>query len=354
MNTDPRIAVHVDPAGHPDSWAPGWIEALERRGAEARRIDFRDPGSIGKIRDCHGAMWHWFHIPDDKQAAPKILTAVEFGLRLPVFPSFATRWHYDEKVAQHYLLESIGVPRVPSRVFWRRAEAMEFLRGCAYPLVFKLSVGAGSVNVVRLDTRKEAEDMVSRMFGRGIHPYMLAGGPSAKPRAAGGARGAWRSRLSDALAYALRGEPPPPPDHYLGQKNYVYLQDFVRGNPHDIRVTVIGDRAFGFIRRNRPGDFRASGSGLIDHDPGNVPLEAVRIAHEISTRNRFQSMAYDFLLSGRGDVLLNEISYGYVSAAVRECPGCWGRDLAWRPGKIVPEDAHVEDFLHYVRHGEIP
>ncbi len=353
MSTDPRIAVHVDPAGHPDSWAPGWIEALERRGAEAVRVDFRDPGLIGKIRGCQGAMWHWFHIPDDKLAAPKILTAIELGLRIPVFPSLATRWHYDEKIAQHYLLESLGVARVPSRVFWRRTEAMQFLEGCAYPLVFKLSVGAGSVNVVRLDTREQAEEMVSRMFGRGIYPYAVPGG-AGKPRAAGGAPGAWRRRIADGLAYALRGEQPPPPDHSLRQESYVYLQDFVAGNPHDIRVTVIGDRAFGFIRHNRPGDFRASGSGLIGYDPENIPRDAVRIAHEVSRRSGFQSMAYDFLVSERGDVLLNEISYAYVSAAVRECPGCWGRDFAWRPGKIVPEDAHVEDFLHYVRTGEIP
>ncbi len=348
MSTEPRIAVHVDPAARPYSWAPGWIEALERRGAEVVPLDFRAPGLIGKIRGCHGAMWHWFHVPDDKQAAPKILSAIEFGLRLPVFPSFETRWHYDEKVAQHYLLESIGVPRVPSRVFWRRADAMQFLQGCSYPLVFKLSVGAGSVNVVRLDSREEAEAMVSRMFGRGIYPYAVPGG-AAKSGPAGGARGDWTRRVADGLAYALRGEHPPPPDHHLRQKGYVYLQDFVAGNPHDIRVTVIGDRAFGFIRRNRPGDFRASGSGLIEYDPGTIPREAVRIAHEVSMRSGFQSMAYDFLLSEGGGVLLNEISYAYLSAAVRECPGCWGRDLAWRPGTIVPEDAHVEDFLRHVR-----
>lgn len=349
MTTETRIAVHVDPRGPAQSFAPGWIEALGKRGAGAVPLDFRDPDVVRKVRGCRGAMWHWFHTADDKQAAPMILGALESGLGLPVFPNLATRWHFDEKVAQHYLLEALDVPRVPTRVFWSREAAMEHLRACRYPVVFKLSVGAGSVNVVRLDSRGEAEALVARMFGPGIHSYEVRG---AGGRGPGEAASPGR-RAADALAFALRGVRPPPPAHHLCQKNYAYLQEFIPGNPHDIRITVIGDRAFGFLRRNREGDFRASGSGLIDRDPGKVPLEAVRIAHAVSLRCGFQSMAYDFLLSERGEALLNEMSYGYVSAAVRECPGCFGRDLSWRPGSVVPEEAHVEDFLHLVRHGTL-
>lgn len=356
MSTDLRIAVHADPPGREPagSWSPGWRDALERRGVAAVRLDFRGPDVIGGVRGCHGAMWHWFHSPDDKRAAPKILSAVEFGLRLPVFPNFATRWHFDEKVAQHYLLAAIDVPRVPSRVFWSRAEAMTYLRDCRYPLVFKLSVGAGSVNVVRLDTREAAEAAVSRMFDRGIASYTLTRGDAEDAAVGPGGPGAFRRRLAEALRYAADGTYPELPPDAVRERSYAYLQEFVPGNPHDIRITVIGNRAFGFIRRNREGDFRASGSGLIDHDPANIPLEAVRIAHDVSRKNGFQSMAYDFLVSEPGSLLLNEISYGYVAAAVRDCPGHWDRDLAWRPGQVVPEDAHVEDFLHLVRHGRLP
>ena len=44
-------------------------------------------------------------------------------------------------------------------------------------------------------------------------------------------------------------------------KDYVYFQKFLPNNKYDIRIVVIGDRAFGFIRYNRENDFRASGSG---------------------------------------------------------------------------------------------
>ena len=120
----------------------------------------------------------------------------------------------------------------------------------------------------------------------------------------------------------------------------------------EVRVTVIGNRAFGFIRHNRQGDFRASGSGRIEYDAARVPPAAVRTSHAISRTCGFQSMAYDYLLSREGKPLLSEISYCYLSRAVHDCPGCWDRDLRWTEGHVWPEDAHVDDFLRFIETGE--
>jgi glutathione synthase/RimK-type ligase-like ATP-grasp enzyme len=51
------------------------------------------------------------------------------------------------------------------------------------------------------------------------------------------------------------------------EKNYVYFQDFIPQNDFDIRIIVIGKRAFAIKRMVRKGDFRASGSGNIKYDP---------------------------------------------------------------------------------------
>jgi hypothetical protein len=353
-STRNRIAVHFDPHGPQDSYSRRWIDELEKRSVEVLILDFRDPDIMSEIRGCRGAMWHWYHNPGDKQAAPRILDAIEHGLGIPVFPNFPTRWHYDEKVAQYYLLEALDIPRVPSRVFWRREEAFEFLLECRYPVVFKLSVGAGSANVLKLESREEAAAAVGRMFGKGIFPYTCNEySGNAGPESVNGLAGL-RKRFAGGLRYVVSGERPSLPPYYLLQKDYVYLQEFIPGNRFDIRVTVIGNRAFGFIRHNRPDDFRASGSGEIDYDPDRIPLEAVRLAHDISRRCSFQSMAYDFLVSERAGVLLNEISYCYLNTAVHGCPGHWDRDLNWIRGQVWPEAAHVEDFLRFLEHGTIP
>src|ERR1041385_1478455 len=77
-------------------------------------------------------------------------------------------------------------------------------------------------------------------------------------------------------------------------KNYVYFQKFLPGNNYDTRITVIGDRAFGFRRYTRDNDFRSSGSGRLDYDIRGIDEECLRVAFEISKKMGFQSMAYDF------------------------------------------------------------
>ena len=47
---------------------------------------------------------------------------------------------------------------------------------------------------------------------------------------------------------------------------YVYFQDFIPQNNFDIRVCVVGDKAFAIKRMVRENDFRASGSGFIYYE----------------------------------------------------------------------------------------
>ena len=71
------VAVHIPRKAHPESYTPGWIEALEKRNVTARQVNLQAPDALEQVRECNGVMWHWFHSPDDKQAALKILPAIE-------------------------------------------------------------------------------------------------------------------------------------------------------------------------------------------------------------------------------------------------------------------------------------
>lgn len=354
MSIKLKISVHYDINNGGDSYAQRWIEQLEKKEVSVSIINCYDSNIIDSVRNSDGLMWHWFHKPGDKQAAPKILQAIQFGLGIPVFPSYKTSWHYDEKVAQHYLLEAIDAPKINSWVFWKYEEALNFLRSCSFPVIFKLSVGAGSSNVIKLNSQDDAIPVLKKIFRQGIFPYTINEyKPKAFPKDIHGFKKLIKRGL-DAISYFLFQRYPSPPGYYLLQKNYAYFQEFLPNNSHDIRITVIGNRAFGFIRYNRPNDFRASGSGLIDYDPNKIPLDAVRIAHKISKDNEFQSMAYDFLYSANRELLVNEISYCYADWAVHNCPGYWDRNLQWHQGNVWPEQAHVEDFIYYIQNGEVP
>lgn len=101
------------------------------------------------------------------------------------------------------------------------------------------------------------------MFGNGIFPYTI----NEKEKNIN-----MKERLKEGIEYIKTGKYPKLPSwHYILQKDYVYFQKFLPNNTYDIRITVIGERCFGFIRYNRENDFRASGSGKIEYDTSKIP-----------------------------------------------------------------------------------
>lgn len=337
-----RIGIHPD---RDRAFSEKWQQFLVEQGVEAVLLDLLAPDAIEQARSCDGVMWRWFHIQDDKQSAKVILQAIESCLNLPVFPSIATSWHFDDKVAQTYLLDALGAPQPQAWVWWEKERAVEWAKSAEYPVIFKLATGAGSSNVLKLESAAEAEEIIDLMFGRGTFPMMMNEyRPSLLPKTRRQAKERVR-RFIDAARHVVTGEFPALPDQWWKpEKGYAFFQEFLPNNEFDTRVTVIGDRAFAFRRMNRPGDFRASGSGNIDWSPEAIDPACLEIALEVSSKANFQTMAYDFLYKD-GKPVICEISYTFIDAAVHKCPGHWDRDLKWHEGQMWPQQAQVEDFI---------
>lgn len=340
--------------GGPGGFAPRWAEACRARGIAVRELDLLGPDPLRQVAGCDGVMWHWAHYPHEQRlAALAILRVIEEQLRLPVFPDMATCWHFDDKIAQAYLLEALGIPHPRTWVFWRPADALEWCGRATYPAVVKLPVGAGSTNVRLIRDAGAARAHVRECFsGSGcvVRPPLPAGGAArAWARWKRAAKRAWQA---GPYVWANRFPDLPDQTHWMPQKNHVLFQEFLAGNEHDTRVTVVGDRAFAYRRFNRPGDFRASGSGHFDVAPDKIDLRCVSAAFEAARRLGSQSMAFDFLFRGETrEPVVGEISYAYVSGMVEACPGHWDRSLAWHAGRLWPEEAHVEDFLARIAAG---
>lgn len=338
------VGLHPDRVGA-ESYSEKWAEVLRRRGVEVRLLDLLAPDALRRAGECDGVMWRWGHHPQDKQSAQRILYVIEHQLGIPVYPDSATAWHYDEKLAQFYLLEALGAPVPRTWLFWRTEDALAWVREAPYPVVLKLSSGAGSANVLMVESARTAREMVERLFLHGLFPYSV--NEFAPPK---GCPRSWRQakalvgRALAGLRYTWGGRYPPLPYYWRPEHGYAYFQEFLPGNEFDTRITVIGRRAFGFRRLNRPGDFRASGSGRLEHNPEAVDRRCLEIAFDLSRRGRFQSMAYDFLMEADRPVVA-EISYAFADTAVHDCPGHWDESLKWTPGNLWPEEAQVEDFL---------
>jgi RimK-like ATP-grasp domain len=333
----------------PDGRFRRWFDYLKARGIDTLELNLMAPDALEQAKRCSGIMWNWAHFPREKHMARVIVPMLEQVLGLPIYPNLPTAWHYDEKIAQHYLLRELNAPVPDAWLFWEQAAALAWAEQAPYPLVFKLSAGAGSTNVLKVENEAQAARLIKRMFHRGVFPNTLnEQQPKRLFAAASQFRGSLR-RLYEGPRYILTGDYPSvhrvfwEPEH-----SYSYFQEFLPDNGFDTRVTVIGDRAFAFRRMNRPGDFRASGSGNFATDPAAIDQRCIEIALQTSERGKFQCMAYDFLFK-QGQPVIVEISYTFSTWVVQSCPGHWNKQRQWVEGHLWPEDAQVEDFVAYVQ-----
>lgn len=343
------IGIHPDRIGD-ESYSEKWAQYIQERGGSVRILNLLAKNALDQAKECDGVMWRWAHNPQEKQSAQRILFTIEHYLKIPVYPNFATSWHFDEKVAQYYLLKALGAPVPQTWVFWDYSETMEWVKNATYPLVYKLSVGAGSSNIIKVNNKKQAQSLTHRAFRHGTFSWTLnnirrLGAPLYTIR---GLK-AFLLRIRDGIKYIILGDYPAlPPVLWKPEYGYVYFQEYLPGNEYDTRVTVIGDRAFCYRRLNRPDDFRASGSGHFVYTPEEIDTRCIEIAFQISNRGHFQSMAYDFLFNQNRPVII-EISYGFVDKIVKGCPGHWKPDVNWVPGPMWPEEAQVDDFIAEIK-----
>lgn len=321
----------------------GWIEACNAMGIDIVRVDAYSPDVVQDILKCDAFMWHWSHTSTkDWLFARQLIASVELA-GVKVFPDINTCWHFDDKVGQKYLFEAMGVPAVRSYVFYDSKQAFDWAETAEFPKVFKLRGGAGSANVRLIHSNAEARKIIRKMFGRGMPAASEFADFSNKFRKHRGKGDLWvkiRGSLHRMLL-ALLGYNVLP-----RQRGYVYFQDFVPHNKYDIRVIVIGNRAFAMRRYCRPNDFRASGSGDFSYARLDIPEECLRIAFEVAKKLYLQCGAFDFVQDVDGHHKIVEVSYGFMPEGYTgKCEGHWTSDLVWHDEPIALERWMVELVL---------
>lgn len=335
------ILIHKDRYGRIDPFVEKYAAILSHNGIASEYVHVDAPDFWTKVAACDGFIFRFRHIDEHRELAHAILPIIEKVQGKKVFPDIPTYWHFDDKVRQYYLMRALGLPMTESWIFWEKEHADAWAEKADYPVIFKLRGGAGSTNVVKVNDRAEARRIIAAMFGPGVSSRRIPSSDSLwfKP---GNIKRSLH-RFAGDIRRSLRGEDPA--GDWQLHKNYVYFQRFLPGNEFDIRVTIIGDRAFAFRRFVRDGDFRASGSGRIDYDMASIPPECLRIAFEVSKRTGAQSMAYDFLRTPDSRYEFCEMSYSYQDLAVYRCPGHWDRALNWHEGHLWPQYCQLIDLL---------
>lgn len=336
-----KIAIHH----RSGSFSDRWIAYCQQKSIDYKIVNCYDSDIVEQVKDCDALMWHHHHGDyKDVLTAKRILFALEHA-GVKVFPNFHTGWHFDDKVAQKYMLEAMDAPMIPSYVFYDKKEALDWAETTTYPKVFKLKGGAGAANVKLVRSKKDAIKLINTAFGKGFSQFNRFGNlheryrkyKSGKDSLLGVAKGLGRLLIpTDFAKWQSR------------ERGYVYFQEFVPNNSFDIRIIVIGDKAFAIKRMTRENDFRASGSGNIIFDKNQIDESCVQISFDVNNKLNCQSVAYDFVFDENNNPLIVEISYGFAMEAYNACPGYWDSSLQWHEGKFNPQGWMVEGMVNSI------
>jgi glutathione synthase/RimK-type ligase-like ATP-grasp enzyme len=339
-----KVAIHPKPGTFSDRWIKYCIE----KNIDYKIVNCYSSDIIKELSDCDGLMWHW-DLNDYKAElfARQLMASLQKkGIR--VFPDVDTGWHYDDKVGQKYLLEAIDAPLVTSHVFYSKSEALKWIDDSTFPKVFKLRGGAGSVNVKLVRTRSKARKLVRKSFGRGFPHY------SSLSHFKQDIYVFKRDRDYPAVKEILNGFarlfiPKEIEKFSKREKGYIYFQDFIPDNLYDTRLVVVGNRCFGIRRYCRKGDFRASGSGLLEYKQELFDNECIQIAFDVTKKIGAQSLAFDFVIDSSGYKIV-EICYCFtMGKAYDDCPGYWDDSLQWHDTEVNPQIFMIEDFLSSIK-----
>jgi glutathione synthase/RimK-type ligase-like ATP-grasp enzyme len=335
-----RIAINKNDKifHHSGSWNNPWIEYCQKNGVSFEIIDCYQPDIINKLANFNCLLWHMNnYVLQDMMIGRSILFAAK-NMGLKIFPDYNTAWHFDDKIAETYLLLAAGAPIPNSWMFYLLEDCVRWLKNEAqYPIIAKLRSGSGSKNVKLFRTKNDGIKYARRMFRKGYKPY-----PSILFKA--------KSQfLSSKSLEVMKTRIKRIPEffHTLSrakmfpnEKGYVFFQEYIPNDGYDLKIVVIGDK-LSFIGRNiRKGDFRASGGGDLFYEKTMITPNIISSAFSTNDKLGFQCMGYDYVvdkMNGIGKIV--EISYGFSHTALLQAGGYYDRNGEWHN---EPLDAPAE------------
>ena len=336
-----KIAIHDTSAGW--SFCQYWKSYCEEQNIEYKLVNAYDSDIVQQLEDCDVFMWHHNHlIHKDRLFAKSLLFSLETAGK-KVFPDFHTGWHFDDKLGQKYLFESIGAPFVKSYVFYDFAQSEKWIKQTSFPKIFKLRGGAGSSNVQLVKNRRVALKLSKKAIQRGIASYNKLGDLKETIRKYKLKKTSVVNVLKSFARLFFSTEFAKKQGNETG---YAYFQDFIPGNLFDIRVVVIGNKAFAIRRNVRKNDFRASGSGKILYSKDLLDERCVKISFDVTQKIKSQCAAYDYVFDKQNTPLIVEVSFGFDQKGYNDCVGYWDEEMNWYEGKFNPQAWIVELLIN--------
>lgn len=342
-----KIAILYDKSEklHSTNWSYPWIEFCKKNAIDYEIINPYKINVINELLNFDIILWHYSNYSfKDMLMAKNVLNTLEDSGKV-VFPSYKDAWHFDDKLAETYLLESIKAPIPKSYYYYSLLDLNNAIENndFSFPIVAKLRNGSGSHNVKLFDSGKELLKYGKKMYTSGISsaPSLLYKSSSNIKSAKNLKTFIKRAKRIPEFLRSLSNA-----KKFNVEKGYVYLQEFIPNDGYDLKVVVVGDK-LSFIGRNiREGEFRASGGGDLFYDKNRVTKNVIDSAFKTSDQLGFTCMGYDYVVNKEsGEGIIIEISYGFSHQALLDSGGYFDREGVWHDEPLNVPDELLKNIL---------
>jgi glutathione synthase/RimK-type ligase-like ATP-grasp enzyme len=277
------VGLIKDESGRYDgyNWHDAYAQHFNDLGDQVEFLDFKRANWQQQV-DASKAdffMWRAWHVPDDRDDAKAKIYHIEKNMKRPIFPNWDMYQPYDNKVAQLFMLRSLGL-RHPTTFHSRDIEEiMGFAESAKLPLVSKCSEGACGDNVRLIEDQVELKQHIGQLFSQ-------EGVKTSFP--------------------------------WVYQRGYVYFQEYLPAE-RDIRTITIGDKVeLAFCRENSHSwKKNIAGGGRIS--AGNIPDSAIDMVVELARKTGFHWCAADIIIHNDMPYLLEFSSiFGFSKSGFYE------------------------------------
>jgi glutathione synthase/RimK-type ligase-like ATP-grasp enzyme len=322
------ILIYNIESSHSTNWSLQWKDYCVHNEIDYEIIDPYDSNIIQKLKNTSIVLWHISGYSFSEMLISRSILYAAKNMGKAIFPDFNDAWHFDDKIAETYLLQSVNAPIPKSYMFYNFEDFKKFtLSYKDYPTIAKLRNGSGSHNVKLINSSNDLISYAKKMFSKGI-----SSSPSLFYKSTSNIKSAKSlktilnraKRVPEFLSTLKNAK------EFPNEKGYVFLQEFIPNDGYDLKVIVIGDK-LSFIGRNiRKGEFRASGGGDLFYDKKYITKNIIDSAFKTSDDLGFNCMGYDYVVNKETNLgYIIEISFGFSHEALLAAGGFYDRAGNW-------------------------
>lgn len=258
-----------------------YIEACKELKVEYKVIDITSTNWIKNIQeaDCDGFLVRPNHVKQVwKSMDDEKLYFIEKILNKKIYPSYLECFIYENKKNMSYWLDINNVNHAKTYVFYKKDEALDFLKKTKYPLVFKPNIASAGTGIKFIENKKQGIALANKIFTK--FKFINFGYTK------------W-IKTKYGISYPQLDDK---------QFNFMIIQEKINVK-YEWRIIKIGESYFGHQKLEKNG--LHSGSGEVGWE--NPSKDLLNLVKKICEIGNFSSMAVDIFEDTEGKYFVNEL-----------------------------------------------